>query len=449
MKSEKLACSFTPARVGLFQSLAAKAEAGLSGLCLMAALAAGLMLAPSPVQAANDGQQGIAAIVNDQLISRFDLDQRVKLIMATSGIEDTPENRARIEPQVLRALVDETLEMQEAKRLGIKSEQKDIDAQLDGIAKRANMTSAQIDAFLLENNVSKASLVNQISTEIAWNKVVSQQFGPLITVSDEEINGILERLKTEADQPRYLLSEILLTFDTDAQEREMFDGAGRLAEQIRMGAPFAAVAQQFSRAASARNGGDIGWVYLSQLAPEISEGVKDLGIGAVSDPIKTLNGIYLFELRNKQTAAGVDPMKDQWTLVKVFMPLTPDAPNAAVERRASEATKFKNEFKSCADIDTIIKPFIGATADAPQTVVFGNLPPQLKELVSKSKPGGVLPPVRTKEGIEIVAVCDHIVDNAQAPTRDQIEDSLYSQQLSMMSRRHLRDLRRDAVIEMR
>ena len=415
--------------------------------CLLLALAAGIAM-PQPARA-DDDQQSVAAVVNDQLISRFDLEQRLKLIMATSGIQDTPENRQRIEPQILRALIDETLETQEARRLNVKAEQKDIDDQLDGIAKRASMTTAQIDEFLAKNGVSKESLVSQIRADIVWNRVVSQQFAPLITVSDEEISSILERLKNEADQPRYLLSELMLTYDNDDQEREMMDGAGRLAEQVRQGAPFANVAQQFSRAATARNGGDMGWVYLSQLSPDIADAVKDLSIGAISNPIKTLNGIYLFELRNKQTSISNDPMKDQWVLMKVSLPLSKDAPQAAVERRVSEAKQFQAQFKTCDGIDNVIKPFVGATSEPAQTITFGSLPPPMKELFSKSKPGDVLPPRRAEDHIELVAICDHKVNTATMPTREDIQTNLENQQLSMMSRRYLRDLLRDAVVEIR
>ncbi len=339
--------------------------------------------------------------------------------------------------------------MQEAQRLSVKAEKKDIDDQLEGIARRANMTTTQIDEFLDKNGVSKDSLVNQIKADIVWNRVVSQQFGPLITVSDEEINNTLERLKTEADQPRYLLSELMLSYDNDEQQREMMDGAGRLAEQIRQGAPFANVARQFSRAATARNGGDMGWIYLSQLPPDIADAVKDLPIGAVSDPIKTLNSVYLFEVRNKQTSIGNDPMKDQWVLVKVSLPLTKDAPRAAVEKRVAQAKQFQAQFKTCDGIDAIIKPFEGAYSDPAQTITFGSLPPPMKELFSKSKPGDMLPPRRAEDHIELVAICDHKVNAATMPTREDIQANLENQQLSMMSRRYLRDLLRDAVVEIR
>jgi peptidyl-prolyl cis-trans isomerase SurA len=457
MNSEKLACLFTPAREKLFHRFAVTIGAGLLGLCLSGALMSSAARAEDPVLADSAAttagntvsQQGIAAVVNDKIVSQYDLQQRIKLIMATSGIPNTPENVSRIRAQVLRGLIDESLEIQEAKRLEVSVTQEEIDQQLNGIAKRANMTMEQIDAFLKENKVSKDSLVDQIQAEIAWNKVIGQQFSPLITVSDEEVDDVIKRLNEESDQPRFLVSEILLTYDTPAQAQEMMGGADRLAQQIRQGAPFAAVAQQFSQSPSAANGGDIGWVHLSQLPRDVSPVVGQMGIGEISAPIKTLNGVYLIQLRNKQVGVGADPMKDKWTLARVLLPLRPDAPAAMVERRAREAIKFSQEFKSCDNLAAQVKAYVGGTADTPRTVIFGSLDARMKELVSKSKPGEVIPPIRSNEGIEMVAVCGHEAVNSAMPSRASIEDNLYSQQLAMMSRRHLRDLRRDAVIEMR
>jgi len=456
MKLEKLACSFTPASEKLFSRLGAYLGAACVCICLSAMLVARPAAADDSLANQSDAapassvqQQGIAAVVNDKIVSQYDLIQRLKLIMVTSGIPDTPENRQRIEPQILRGLVDEALELQEAKRLDVNVEQSEIDKQLEGIASRANMTMEQINEFLTKNNISKDSLVEQIKAEIAWNKVIGQQFSPLITISDEEINDVLKRLKEESDQPRYDISEILLTYDNAAQEQEMVTGAGRLAEQIRAGAPFGAVAQQFSRSPSAANGGDIGWVHLSQLPQEIVPVVQNMGIGEISNPIKTLNGVYLIALKNKQVGMAANPMDDKWTLARVLLPLSPDAPSAMVERRAQEAVKFTKEFKSCDSLNQQIKSYVGGIVEAPRTVVFGSLDARLKAVVSKSKPGEVVPPIRSREGMEMIAVCGHQVEDAQMPTRDAIEDNLYSQQLSMMSRRHLRDLHRDAVVEIR
>ena len=229
----------------------------------------------------------------------------------------------------------------------------------------------------------------------------------------------------------------------------MASGAQRLVDQMRQGAPFASVARQFSQSPSSANGGEIGWVHGSQLPAEVAPVVQQMDIGAISNPIKTLNGVYIVQLRNKQTGLGPDPMHDQWSLVHILLPLTPDAPAAAVQRRATETTKFIKEFKTCEGISEQVKQYVGGVAGAAQTVTFGELDANLRAALAKAKPGEILPPIRSAQGIEMVAVCGHKADDTSMPTRDAIEDNLFTQQLSMMARRHLRDLRRDAVVEVR
>lgn len=441
MKLAKPACASALAEGSLSRLFAVFALACIAGFLALRPAFAEFSDAHAP--------QGIVAIVNDQIISRYDLDQRVRLVMATSGIPNTPENMERIQGQVLRSLVDEVLELQEAKRLDLLVTPDDTKKELDQIAARASMTPEQIDEFLKENGVSKNALVRQIEANIAWNKVIGQQFGPLITIGEAEIDDVLNRLKSEADQPRFLVSEILLTFDNPAQEGEIAAGAQRLVEQMRQGAPFAAVARQFSQSATAANGGDIGWVHASQLPEEIAPTVEQMNMGDISDPIRTVNGFYIVQLRSRQNGLGPDPMRDRYTLVHVLLPLSADAPRALVERRVSEAEKFVKEFKSCDQVPEQVKQFVGGIAQAPREVAAGQLDQRMRDNLMKSKPGDILPPIRSAQGIEMVVVCGHEADKTALPTRDAVEDNLFSQQLSMMARRHLRDLRRDAVIDIR
>ncbi len=465
MKLMKRACASTLAARALSRFFHVVACAGVIGLALSTPLraetpgedgmpmpAAGVTPAPTEsVSVSGNGEdfQGIAAIVNDHIISRYDLEQRIKLVMVTSGIPNSPEMVSRIKGQVLRGLIDEVLETQEAKRLEIKIDPNDIEKQYKLIASRANMTLEEIDKYLADNDISKQTLLNQIYADIAWNKVVGQQFGPLVDVGDQEVDDVLNRLKSEADQPRYLVSEILLTYDNPQQQQEMQAGAQRLVDQLRQGAPFTNVARQFSQSPSAANGGDIGWVHASQLSKDVAPVVEQMAMGAISDPIPTLNGYYIVQLRSKQTGIGPDPMRDEWTLAHVILPLSPDAAPIYVQRRAAEAENFVKNFKSCDDIDAQLKGIVGAVAQPPRGVAFGQLDPRLRQELSGAKPGQVLKPLRSAQGIEMIAVCGFKPDTTAMPTRNEIEDNLFSQQLSMMARRHLRDLRRDAVIDVR
>ena len=391
-------------------------------------------------------REGIAAIVNDQVISSYDLNQRIKLVFASSGIPDTAENRNRIRPQVLRNLIDEKLKAQEAKRLKITVQQDEIDNAFQRIASRSNMSVDQIGQFLKQHGVKKSTLTEQLRNDIAWNKLVSQQFGALVSVSDGEVQEVLQRLREESDSPRYDVGEILLTFDNPSQEAEIRNGAEKLIEQIRKGAPFQAVARQFSQSASAANGGDIGWVQASQLPDPVAAVVKNLQPGTVSDPIRTRNGYYIVTVRSMRRGSGADPMNDQYTLMRVLLPLTPDAAPRFVSQRAQEAEAFRSSVNSCDDASGKIRSYVGGTSDKPRTVLANQLDPRTRNAISGLKAGDVSKPIRSKEGVEMLVVCGYKPDEGGLPTAEQIDNNLYEQQLSMMARRHLRDLRRDAVV---
>lgn len=436
-----LASAGTPAGGRLSRSIRGVA---LACFLVSASLPAGAAIAQDADQSTDS--QAIAAIVNDQIISSFDLEQRVRLVMVSSGIPNTPENVARIRGQVLRALVDEYLQRQEAQRLNISVTQEELDAALERIAQRSNMTIAQIEEFLQEGGVSRSALEVQIRSDIAWNRVVQQQFGGLVTVGQNEIDEVLRRLEEEADQPRYLVSEILITFDGPVHAEEIAAGTQRLVEQIREGAPFEAVARQFSQSASAANGGDIGWVHASQLPEGVGEVVSNMQTGMISDPIRTMNGFYIIHVRSMQTGTGADPMRDQYSLMQVLLPLTPDADPAAVSRRAREAQEFRSQVTSCEAAPALIRKYLSGTSSPVQQVIAGQLEPRVRQALAGVRVGGATDPIRSERGVEMLVICAHKPAQGEMPTREQIDDSLFEQQLSMMGRRHLRDLRRDAVV---
>jgi peptidyl-prolyl cis-trans isomerase SurA len=417
-------------------------------LAILAVLGLCISAAPRPAQAAGE-VLGIAAIVNDAVISKYDLDQRVRLVVATSGIQPTPENIERIREQVLRSLVDEKLQLQEAERLELEIEDEEVDDSISNIAQRAGMTFEELIEYLGETGINEAALRTQITADVAWNRVISARFAPLVKIGEDEIDETLGRIANDANQVQFQLAELYLGFDNPNQEREMAQGAQRLVEQLRAGAPFANVAQQFSQAASAANGGDIGWVSESQLAPQIAEAVARMDVGAVSDPIRSLNGFYIMQLRSRRQGLGPNPLDTRFQVMQVLFELSPDAPERAVQARIAQANKFRSEFRTCAAAPDQINAIPGARISQPSTLTAAQLRNPMRDQLLATEAGTVVPIGRTERGVEALIVCDRKDDVGNQPTRESIENTLFNQEVSMMSRRHLRDLRRDAVVEFR
>ena len=92
--------------------------------------------------------------------------------MRSSGIADTPQNRTRISSQVLRSLIDEKLQMQEAKRLNITVTPEELDQAFARIEQQNNMAKGALDNFLRDSGIPRSSLVDQLTASLAWNKLV-------------------------------------------------------------------------------------------------------------------------------------------------------------------------------------------------------------------------------------------------------------------------------------
>ena len=212
----------------------------------------------------------VAAIVNDDVVSAEDLANRVTLLVRSSRMQDTGENRKRITPQVLRALIDERLQMQEAKRLNVSVSKQEIADAFTRIEVQNNMPKGGLDEYLAKAGVSRASLVDQLTANIAWAKLVRNRLSQDVNISDEQVTEALNHMKETADIPQSRVSEIFLVIDNPRQEAEMKQLADRLIDQIRSGVKFDALARQFSQSPTAAVGGDLGWVTPSQLLPQLA-----------------------------------------------------------------------------------------------------------------------------------------------------------------------------------
>src|SRR5437016_5996282 len=270
----------------------------------------------------------IAAVVNDEVISVFDLVSRMRLVMNSSNIPDSPETRQRIGTQVLRGLIDEKLELQEAKRKSITASDSEINNALLLIEKQNNMKPGQLNEFMKARGIDRGGLVDQVTASIVWAKLVRRMAAQTVDINDEEIEENLKRVKEHAGEPQSHVAEIFLAVDNPAQDEEVRRLAERLTQQMKQGSRFSAVAQQFSQSATAAVGGDIGWVRPDQLSPELGKAVAALPVGALSPPIRAGGGYYLVLVVDRRSggSGGGDTIYD---IVQVVFALPAGASEAA------------------------------------------------------------------------------------------------------------------------
>ncbi len=188
----------------------------------------------------------IAAVVNDDVISVYDIQARLSLVIATSALEDHPTVRKQLMPDILRGLIDDHLKMQEAKRLGLHVTEEDTNRALDSIEKGNRMPPGGLEDFLAQRRIAKPVLVNQITAEIAWAKVINRAIRPTITVPDDEIDNINDEIKANRGKPEYKVSEIFLPVDDPGNAGTTEGVAQKLLDELKSGADFEQLARSCS-----------------------------------------------------------------------------------------------------------------------------------------------------------------------------------------------------------
>lgn len=383
--------------------------------------------------------QSISVIVNDEVISRYDVNQRVRLILVTSGIPPTEENLKRIETQSVKALINERIQLQEASKLEVPESQEEIQLMLDRIARGNQTTSEGIIENITSQGVKVDTLISQIKSELLWNKIVRGRFGSYINISDDEINIVYNRTIESINKIQYDISEIFIGFEDEREEKESKELADKLVEQLKNDIAFEPVAQQFSQAPSSGQGGRIGWVSEGQLDQEIITGIENLLSSSISKPIKTVNGYYIIKVNGRSEEGGKNPMKNQYNLTSVTFS----------KEDKDSANDFSENFVSCKRLESLLENYNEKEINVIGDRLLQELPTELHDELLKKDAGDTLSPRLSEETIDIILICDRKDDIGVQVNKNTIEDNIYSQKLGMMSRRHLRDLRRDAVIEYR
>lgn len=406
-------------------------------------------LAPAP--RTNAFSESVAALVNDDIISTYDLAMRMRLLMVTSGVQPTQESLPQIQREALVSLIDERLQILELRRverdqkIDIVATDDEVNEELDGIAKANNLSRDQFVGELAKQGVSADSLRQQLRAQMSWQRWINGRYGSRLRIGEDQIKATQQRLAASAAKPQYQIAEVLIDANRTGGMNEAMRGATQLVAQLQQGAPFAAVARQFSSSPTAASGGDAGWVTQGEMPPEVDAALEQLRPGQLSQPIAVRDGVYIIYLRDKRAGAGGLMVNLKQAALGLPAGASPEVEAAAREKLMT----LKAQITSCANLETEAAKVPGVVAGDLGEAQVADLAPQFKDAAETLAVGQVSDPIRTAAGLHLVAVCGKQITGEGVADHDQIENRLYAQQLSMVSRRYMRDLRNSATIETR
>jgi peptidyl-prolyl cis-trans isomerase SurA len=407
-----------------------------------------LLLAPLSASPAQDVVR-VAAVVNEEEITVTDLISRTDLVIFSSGLPDTQEIRQRTMRQVLQTLIDESLQLQEAKAMGVKVKDSEIEAQLKNIARENSLAAGELAVFLARRGVNIEALKAQIGTALAWGSVVRERLQSQIEIGNEEIDEAMQLIETNRNKPRQLVSQIFLAVDDPSKEEQVRRSANRIVQQIRNGGNFGALARAFSQSSTAAVGGDLGWLIQGQMEEAVERTLATMQPGTLAGPIRAVSGYYILLLRDRRQPGGGQPDQVTVDLKQIVMPLPAEATEEEIRAVMAAAQAIRESISDCRQIGDI-----GAMPGQPEvidigTVRVGELAAQLQPVVMGLAPGQISAPLRGQSSIAMLMVCQRSALEEKLPDREEVRERLIRGKVDLLARRYLRDLRRAAFIDIR
>ena len=409
---------------------------GLAVACLCGAATAQTETTATETAEIDDAAQllgGVAAVVNDQVISLSDVGARARLLLISLGVEPNSENLQQVLPRALEDLIDERLQLQKAAEFELEVSDADIDASLSDMALQNGTDVETLLQTLQASGINPETLREQLRAEIAWRRIMSGMYASRIRISQLQIDSTLDRLKSDAGKTRYQLAEIFLYAPSDQDKAQVMEGANVIVQQISQGARFELAAQQYSNSPTAAVGGDLGWVTPNELDEQVQAVLQEVEPPALTVPIPVDDGIYIYAVRAKQDGATG---ARNFSLKQV---LSPDGSRAALNA-------FKLESHTCGTLEADVQTEDGLIYADLGSIPEERLTDQVAMAIRNVPEGGASEIIDSPAGPAILYVCERSQAGAQIPTRDQIEDRLFSQQIALQSQRELRDLKREATI---
>jgi len=414
---------------------------------LVAAIAVMLFAAVSISTARAQSTIGVAAVVNDAPISVVDLVERIKLVAASSNIPMSPQRSQEMAPQILQQLINEKLQLQESERRGFEVTDADIDRAKTLIEQNSGLPTGGLDQFLAQNGIAPETIRNQIRPQIAWQKLLGSMRRE-IEISDTEIDDNLERIRSNQGKPRNNVQEIFLPVDNPQDETKVYQNAREVIRALEQGANFGGLARQFSASSSAANGGNLGWLYSGEMVGELQQAINQMQPGDVSDPIRTIRGYYILKLLERRRGDANALTDVRLDLYQLFVPIAANTPQDEVNSKLGILQNAKETADSCQSLANVAVDLGSDMSGKTEGISPNDLAGPVRNAVANLDKGGISDLIKVDGGALLVMVCDK-TEESTLPDRESIRQRIEMERLEILARRKLRELRRNAFIDIR
>lgn len=399
-------------------------------------------------QADLDDIQEIVALVNDDLISLYDLKQRALLLALSTGQQQiAPEQMQALQGQAMSSLIDDRLKIQESEEFEVVMSTADLEGSFASYADQFGLSPKELEEQLSLAGIQKQSLISQINSSLSWQGIVQGLLQPQVNITDDEVYNAIETLEQNKGKDQYRVSEIFILVTDNARREESLATANTIYQQLQNGAPFNALAQQFSQSSTAAVGGDMGLVMEENLPIEVREQILKMEKNEISKPIQTEDGIYILQVTNKSKILTVT---DDDTRVNVKFFLFEDIEDPIEKNNLFQKVSSHFGSEDICQATGSVGIEVGALQSSELGISrIGELPEEIKNSMLPLEVGYGTNFIDDPDGIVSYILCEKTIPEVNVPDFDTMLANITNSRLQLFATRHLRDLRRDAIIDFR
>ena len=384
----------------------------------------------------------IIAKVNNEIVTNLDLENRLKMALDLSKLPNEEEIKNKLKPRVLDGLINETLKIQEANRLGVFVTNQEVTEQINRLERRLGIEQNTLLSSYKQKDIPSITILNQIRSQLLWEKLLYNIVISKVRVSEKQISDTFDLLVSKSGEIEYSISEIFISLDNVEAEQRINSIYSKLNSKN-----FLLLAEQFSDGIASNSNPRNNWTRQSLLDQDIQSSVSNLDIGEISRPIKTSAGYYIILLNDKRKTKKIKKEQTIYELSQILFKLN-DPKNTKQENYYKNfLSSLKNTIKGCADLKMLIDEIPEGYGGELGKVDSKNIESQFLSVIQGLPVGELSEAVVTKDGVHGLMLCSPVINNTYEQLKKSVENNLRKQKIDSAAQSLLNRIRRKALIE--
>jgi len=370
-------------------------------------------------------------IVNDRAVTRYELNQRVLFLQLLRQPGNLPEI-------ALQGLIDERLQLEAAKLVGLKLTPEQIETGMTEFAARANLTVEQFVEAIGQGGVEAQAFRDFVEAGLSWRELIRAKYGPLTTITDAEVDRAIAAGAAAGGPVRVLLAELVIPTNTgQVGGEDAMALAQRLSTSIKTEAGFTDAVRRYSKAESAQRAGRLPWQPLAALPAAVGPKLRAMKTGTVSEPFRVPGAVVVYFLRDIGQETGDAPTTTTLDYAQFLIPEDSGTP--------AEVARLRADTDTCDDLYGEAR---GLPADRllRDALPEAQVPADIRAALAPLDPGESSTAV-TRGGWRVfLMLCARNPTTEVPPSREEVRNQLSGQRLAAQADLYLTELRAQAII---